>query len=253
MRQRYWLWSVLFAILLSACVSDGFNRGSVSAEEVARSNLELGREYYRRGQYEVALERLRKATAAQPQDSRIHAMLALTYAQLGDVSQSRYYHRRALQYVEPDSGEFGEISNNYGVFLCENTDYADAEEYFIQAAQSRRYSTPHLAYENAGYCAEKAGSPQKAISYYSQALELKPDLARSLLAMVRLNIAQQKYDAANTFLQRLTPAQADSAEGLWLAARIAKGQGDLPRAREIEQRLKSQFPTSPWAVQLAQP
>ncbi|MDH5301076.1 MAG: type IV pilus biogenesis/stability protein PilW [Gammaproteobacteria bacterium] len=252
MKIRFGLVGALAIMALAGCASLG-QSGAVSPDEVARTNLDEAGKYYRLGQYDVALDKLRKAAAAKPQDSQIHELLATTYARVGDLKQAEYYYRKALQYVPRESAEFGEYSNNYGVFLCNKTDYSDAESYFVQAVANPWYRTPQLAYENAGNCAERAGADDKAKELYAKALALQPDMPQSLLALARMSVDQQDYAAAADYLQRYDQKQPANAESVWLAARVAKARGELARAEKMEQRLKSQFPASPWAIQLAQP
>ena len=51
---------------------------------------------------------------------------------------------------------------NYGSFLCAQRRFEEGERRFMQALKNSLYTTPEIAYLNAGLCAKGAGALDKA-------------------------------------------------------------------------------------------
>jgi type IV pilus assembly protein PilF len=247
MKQRLVL-VVILLTLLSACASTTFNPAKKTPHEVSKSYLFKGQQALVAGDLQLALQNLRKAVAADPQHSRAHAALALAYTQLEEHQQAANYYRRALQYVDVTSADYGQISNDYGEFLCGITDYADAEPYFLQAVRSDAYAEPQLAYENAGRCAERAGWFGRAKSYYQEALVLDGNMPTALLGMARLSLSKDDFMGARAFLKRATDLQKVSAESLYISVQLAHKVGENSLAKQLTQDLLHRFPASEQAT-----
>ena len=68
-----------------------------------------------------------------------------------------------------------DVLNNYGTFLCRNSNYSEADEMFRRAVVQPRYLRMDDSYENAGICARQAGQKEKALEYYRLALGYNPN------------------------------------------------------------------------------
>ena len=105
-------------LTLSACAASqqDSNANADVARKTAEINTSLGSEYMSRGQYEVALEKLKKAVRADPKYAPAHTVLAVLYEQIGETGLAGDHYRKAVE-ASPSNGD---VNNNYGVFLCQS-------------------------------------------------------------------------------------------------------------------------------------
>lgn len=238
---------ISFLVLqIAACVPVETLEDESAARQAAETNTELGRQYMTRGDYEIALDKLKRAIAHDKTYAPAHTVLAYLYEYVGDADQAGHEYREALKYDPRD----GSVNNNYGAFLCSTGKWEEAEEYFAAALDDPFYDTPGLALSNAGTCALDAGELDKAERYLRQSIEYDDNLAASLLALSRLNFQQGQSLSARAFLQRYETT-ADHTEGsLLVAYQIERELGDEQAATEYRRQLIQQFPNSEAAQSL---
>ena len=233
-------------LLTAACVPVETIEDESAARQAAETNTELGRQYMARGDYEIALDKLKRAIAHDRTYAPAHTVLAYLYEYIGDADQARHEYREALKYDPRD----GAVNNNYGAFLCSTGNWGEAEEYFEKALDDPFYDTPGLALSNAGTCALNAGQLDKAERFLRQSLEYDGNLAASLLALSRLNFEQGEYLSARAFLQRYESTAEHTEGSLLVAYRIERELGDNRAATEYRRELIQQFPDSEAAQSL---
>jgi len=238
---------LLAAALLCACASSSSEIGEDSpVNKTARVNTQLGQEYMNRGQYEVALDKLKKAIKADPNYAPAHTVVAVLYERLDEQDLARRHYAEAVK-VAPDNGD---ANNNYGAFLCRNGEASRAEPYFTQALDDPFYRTPEVAMANAGLCMLQAGDVDKAESYLRQSLAYDDDFPEALLGLSKVNFSKGDYLRARAFLQRYESSAAMTADSLMLGYRI-ETQLDNPRnAKQHADKLLEQFPKSAEAAQV---
>ena len=233
--------------LLAACAgSDTRSEDDESIRQQSELNTQLGREYMRRGQYEIALEKLKKAVSADPGYAPAHTVLAVLYEQIGEAELAGQHYRRAVEAAPAN----GDVNNNYGAFLCHSGQAGQAESYFLKAASDPFYRTPAVAYANAGSCLLQSGNLDKAESYLRQSLEYDAKFPDALLAMAHVNHLLGNYFRARAFLQRYEDFGPDTAASLALGSQIETGLSNADGAREYLERLFSGFPESPQATDM---
>ena len=234
--------SMLVLVLgMAACASTAEQpQKSDEARKAAEINTSLGREYMSRGQDEVALEKLKKAIAADPDYAPGHTMIAVLYEQIGELELAGRHYEKAVK-ASPANGD---VNNNYGVFLCNEGRYSESERYFLQAVKDPFYSTPEVAYANAGSCFIQDGRLDKAERYLRQSLEYDGEFPDALLAMSSLEFRNADFLGARAFLQRYEATGTETAEGLALGMRIEEQLGDMASATAYRNRLLSRFPDS---------
>lgn len=243
-------WLVLSALLagLAACGTSPIKEPDSPVRKAAKSNVELGLGYLRRGDNKNALERLLRAVELDPGYAGAHHGLALAYQQFGQLDLAGKYFRRALRLDRHDSN----LNNNYGAYLCQKGDYDGAEEYFVKAAEDPTYTTPGRAWENAGLCLVKGGKFKEAEKYLRSALKLVPDLPLALAAMAKVSFHNRNYMSARAYLQRYQAQRQLDAEMLWLAVRTERELGDGKAAHRNAMALRERFPNSQEAKLLLQ-
>jgi len=230
---------------VAACSSSPTQDPEATAARLAEINLQLGVAYMQEGKYPFAVEKLRKAVKADSNSVDAHLALAVTYDRLGENDAADIHFQEALR-LAPDHAP---AHTNYGSFLCRLDRVPEAEQHFQQAASTRGYESPEVAYTNAGLCMSRHGAPEKADAYLRQALEARPDFAPALLTLAEMSYAQGRYPAARTYLQSYHNVAEPSAQTLALAARIERQLGDRAAAAKYTQLLRTRYPDAPEAME----
>jgi type IV pilus assembly protein PilF len=240
--------SIVISISIAACASTG-RQGEEDETRLkqAQVNTALGQEYMDRGQYEIALDKLKKALGFNPGYAPAHTVLAVLYEQLGEAELAKRHYLGAVQAAPAN----GDVNNNYGVYLCKSGDAPAAEKYFIKATEDPFYRTPAVALANAGSCFIQGGHLDKAEKYLRQSLEYDAEFADALLAMANVNLLRAEHFQARAFLQRFEGVSPVTPESLVLGWRIETGRQNEKNARDYRERLMNEFPGSPQAKELS--
>lgn len=241
--------------LLSACAGGPGAGGSVqelktasdqtSAEKRGMIRLQLAVDYYQAGKYEIALDEVKRAIAADPDNAQAYGFRALVYTAMGENALADENYRRALRLAprNPD------LSNNYGLFLCEaGGKPAEAMGYFETALKDPHYASPVKAMVNAGNCSLKMKNIDAAERYLLDALRYDPALPAVSAGLARVYFERRDYQRAGFFINRLTEtAKLDtlSADVLWLAIRVKRKLGDRAMEASLTAQLAKRFPGSP--------
>lgn len=250
---------VLFAGLLAGCVTTTevpLPGSEPDLDEAAKLNTQLGIDYMRKGQLDLALEKLKKALEQDPDLATAHSSIAFVYARRGDNKLAEEHYREALD----ENSEDPFTLNNFGVFLCGQNETEDAEEYFLKAARTKDYGTPEAAWTNAGVClrreikpAVRAQQSARAEQYFREALRLNPQFPDALAQMAQLTHEAGDYLRARAFLQRYESVARATPQSLMIGARNERQLGDMQSARAYERRLKNEFPASTETRELLNP
>lgn len=232
---------VVLVTLLGACSG----MPSRETRDAARVNTQLGLSYAQRGQFDAALDKLKRAVRQDPQLGSAHAGIAYVYQNLGDPQRAEFHYRKALGFSSDDPA----LKNNFGVFLCSRNRISEAEPYFLEAARDSRYATPAAALTNAGRCLLSL-QPERAEQHLRKALQIEPDYREALGLMAQLSYEQSDYLRTRAFLQRYGLGSGATPELLYIAARAEAALGDRGAADALEQRLQREFPDSEQAVLL---
>lgn len=236
----------LSALLLQGCVSTGSSERLTRGEDAAVANMNLGAGYLRQGRYDLAIERLQRALKQDPRLAEAHTTIALAYDRIGSKEDAEQHYKRATQ-LEPNNAA---SANAYAVFLCRENRWKDAAPYFRRAADNPTYSTPEVAYTNAGVCARDAGEVDKAEENFRAALTRDPTFADALAGMIELSYDQKKYLQARAFMQRYLDVQQPTAPLLWMCFNIEQELDNQPAAQRCAEQLRTRFPQSPEVAQL---
>jgi type IV pilus assembly protein PilF len=239
--------SILLCMFLVACGSTQEKKGEKSeGRKAAETNTALGRQYLDRGQYEVSLEKLKRAVAFDPSYAPAHTLLGVLYETLGQNDKAGEEYKLAVRH-DPDDGD---VNNNYAVYLCGANKYKEAEKHFEVAMNDPFYTTKWVAYGNAGLCALRNNDLDKAEIYLRQSLEYDNDYASALLPMAQLSYRKQDYLRARAFLQRYESVGEINSESLYFGYLIEVELGDEKAASQYRNNLMDQFPGSAEAAQL---
>lgn len=239
---------LVLILFLAACASTGSNtEPDNSSRKAAETNTSLGQAYMDRGQYEIALDKLKRAIAHDKTYAPAHTVLGLLYERIGEPDLAGEQYREAVKY-DPKGGD---VNNNYGAYLCHYDQGREAEAYFLTAIKDPFYQTPWLAYGNAGSCSLQLGDLDKAESYLRQSLEFNKEFAPALLSMADVSYQKGFNLRARAFLQRFEAVGVMNEESLLLGYRIESALGDSRSANRYRQEFIERYPNSPEASQLA--
>jgi type IV pilus assembly protein PilF len=235
------------SVALTACSSSP-KKFEEHRDTSADINAKLGLNYMQQGDYDVALEKLKRALDQDPNSVAAHHYIAELYKMLNNNELAEEHYKKALRLDGNDPA----IQNNYGVFLCDRKRYDEAEKHFLLATKISSYRHPDEAYENAGLCALRIPDAKRAETYFRQALEINPLLPNALYQMALLNLNAQQYLPARGFLQRYESFAPAESKTLWLGFRIERALGNTAEAERYAQDLRTKFPRSEEAGALQQ-
>ncbi len=239
-----WLVLVAVVFLISGCASqqnqDPDSDDVSNKRKAAISNTSLGLEYMKRGQYEVAMGKLKKAIREDPTYAPGHTVIGALYERIGEQELAGKHYKKAYE-ADPKNGD---VNNNYGVYLCQTGKEKLATEHFLKALDDPFYSSPSIALSNAGSCALGNDNYTMAEEYLRRALKIEPDLPDALMNMSRLYFEQNNYLSARAFMQRYEAASTHRAETLLLAYKIEIASNNSRTANTYKLMLENSFPES---------
>lgn len=236
---------------LSACVTSSPNdapKNRPNLIEAAQINTQLGVGYLRAGDLSLAQEKLQRALEQNPDYAGAHSALGLLYERRGDNEAAEREHRRALSLDSENSG----LRNNLGVFLCGHGKPEEGLRYLKQAATDLTYSTPEVAWTNAGLCARTIGRDNDAETAFAEALRDNPSFTDALLNMAKLSIDRGDAARARQYLKRYEALAVSTPESLSVGARTEQRLGNTQSARDYETALLQKYPNSEQARQFVQ-
>lgn len=216
----------------------GDTRAQESRQRRQNSDIlvELGRRYYERGEYELALERLQGALNVDPRSPNAHSMLAILYETINSPERAGEHYRRSVQYA-PDSGD---VLNNYGNWLCRQGQFEEAQRHFRKALADPFYRSPDDAAANAGNCALAAGDIATAESFFTRVLQSQPTYVPALLGMADVAFKKQEFMRARAFMQRAEAQGPLGESALRTAVQIEEHLGDNRSAEAYRAQLQQQ-------------
>ena len=233
-------------IALTGCVSEtqpGAFSSEFDQQEAAKTRVSLGLTYLKNGNYSQAKQNLDKALAFAPRLAETHYGLAYYYQVVGESERADESYQTAMSLAPRDAN----IANSYGAFLCQDGRYDEAKRFFMQAVNAKQYANSAETYENMALCAQSQGEGEDAIEYLNSALKHQPGRAKTLFILTEMYVATEQYGLAAETLRRYEKVARVSADSLWMAIEIAKGQGDLRAANGYGDMLLRMYPNSPLA------
>lgn len=234
--------------LISACASQqpGNSNQQDNKRKAAEFNTSLGLEYMNRGQFEVALGKLKKAVMEDPTYAPAHTVLAVLYERIGEMELAGTHYHKAYA-ADPEDGD---VNNNFGVYLCQTNQQNQAIEHLLKALDDPFYSSPAVALTNAGSCALGQGHLTQADDYLRRALKIEPEFPDALINMARLNFEEQNYLISRAFMQRYEAVASHGAVSLLLAYKLETAAGDGKVAKKYKLALETNFSDSEQAAEV---
>jgi len=224
--------------------SESDNRLSLDSppdyHQAALINVELGLSYLGQGQVARAKTKLVHAIELAPKAPETHAALGHFLEMIGEFKDSEREYKKAVSL-----GHNGSAYNNYGTFLCRRARFEEADKAFNRAIEDKGYARTAEVYENAGLCALKWPSDEKAAEYFNIAITRDPQRTSALLALVELDIKNGNILHAGELLDRYKKIAAPSARSVWLSIQVAKKSNNNNTVAKEVLTLKNLFEDSP--------
>lgn len=202
----------------------------VNLSKAASFNVQLGLGYLKQGDRPRAKKKLLTALEQQPDSADVNATLAYYFEQTKELEQAKKFYHKAITLSQNGGAQL----NNYGAFLCRQGDYKNAETYFLKAVKDQNYVHTSGAYENAGLCAMAIPDHDKAILYFTKALNQDPSRKESLYELVKLQSKIAHDKEALELLQKHADLVLNDKVMLALAKDIANRTGQYTLAAEYE-------------------
>ncbi|MEZ8825897.1 type IV pilus biogenesis/stability protein PilW [Vibrio amylolyticus] len=191
--------SALSLTTLLGCVTvteGGAPASNATSIEKAETRVALGLGYLEKGNMIKARENLESALEHAPNYYRTQLSMAHYYDEVGETQSAKEMYQRAVN-RNPKNGD---VLNNYGTFLCKQSDFSQADYYFNQAIKQPTYYRTSDSYENAAFCALKAGNNKLAETYFKRTLDHDPYRSRALFQLAKLEIEREEFTQARVRL-----------------------------------------------------
>ncbi|CAK0752590.1 type IV pilus assembly protein PilF [Gammaproteobacteria bacterium] len=245
-RGRLISW-LMWMVVLTACQRAPVKPDNVptvsgsDAPSPADVYVQLGGEYLRKGDLQVAFQNLQKALSLDSGNAQAHNTIGLLYERMGNPPQAEEHFRQAVSIKPGDSY----IHNAYGSFLCAQQRFEEADREFRLALDNPLYNTPWVPLTNAGLCTRRSGDPARAEGYLRRALSLNPNIPQAIAGMANVQFDQGNPMATRGYILRYLAAYPPTPDILWLAIRTERKLGDHKAAAQYQQTLLARFPDAP--------
>jgi type IV pilus assembly protein PilF len=212
------------------------------ADRLYNTRMELAGAYLSRGQATDALDQVKMALQAKPENPAAYGLRGLIYATLGQPDMADESFRHAMQLAPHD----GDLKHNYGWFLCQQRRYADADAQFVLTIAEPSYRAVPRTLLVQGICQARAGKSQDAERTLSHAYELDPTSPAIAVNLTEVLYRSGQYERARFYIRRVNTKQdLANAQTLWLAARIEHKLGQDVQVQALGAQLRDRFPQSP--------
>ena len=235
-------------VSLSGCVTQTYQNNKepvvvndATQNEIAMTRISLGLGYLKVGNTKQAKINLEKAKRFAPNLVAVYTSFAHYYETVGEPEQATQAYKKALSLDSDDA----DTLNNYGVFLCRQEKYDEAEKQFLKAISIPSYILVADSYENLALCQVKARKFDKAEHYLEKAIQHNPSSASALLQMTQLQYAKSDYVKAQGYFTRYEKAtRRFTPDALALAYKIYQKQFKRQVAKNYGAMLINMFASS---------
>ena len=216
-----------------------------NADRLSNTRMELAAAYLGRNQPTDALDQVKQALQAKPENPAAYGLRGLIYGALGDNDKADESFHKALQLAPHD----GDLMHNYGWFLCQTRHYPESYAEFQAALDEPTYRSASRTMLAKGICQVRAGTPVEAEKTLSRAYELDPASPAIAFNLAEVLYRNGQYDRARFYIRRINNKQEmASAQTVWLAARIEHKLGQEDQVNAMGAQLRNRFGNSPEAL-----
>lgn len=237
------------AMLLSACSSSKFSDSLDDEKTVSESpeiqrrvsiRMQLAVDYFKEGQYKLALEEIRIVIALSPKLVNAYSLRALIQMEMNDPQRAEENFLYALK-LDPANSE---IRNNYAWFLCQNAREKQALTLYDKILLDRSYPTPLKAMLSAGVCSLRMKDIASAEKYFLMAFQEDPNNPSVNANLAKVYYDKAQYEQARPYIQRVLKEEIFAADVLWIAIKIDHKLGDQASVNGLATQLRRRHPNS---------
>lgn len=241
------------AAMLTGCASGGADSRRVAEPPIeappkadvprlAQARLELAAAYFGRGQNATALDEVRAALQADPNQPAAYSLRGLIQAAMGDSGPAEQSFLQGLRL----SGRDADILHNYAWFLCQERRYAEADQQFAAAVQVPGYRDAARTLMVQGVCQARAQRWAEAERTLGRAYELDPSNPSTGVNFAEVLHRRGEDERARFYIRRVNQVEDQvTAQTLWLALRIERSLGQAAQVAQLGQQLRNRFPQAP--------
>jgi len=239
MRTVLHVTSLLFLLIVSGCATK-VEKKDFDPEKASVAFAELGTAYLAKGDYKIAMTKLKKALVYDDENVNANHYIAELYRRLEQNELADVHFKKAMYLDEKDPA----IKNNYGIFLCGIGSHKEGIMLLNKVLADPLYSNKGQVYENMGLCAEKQGNIRHTEKYFETALKFNNRLPSALLGLAQINFDKGNIKKASDYLKKHHKIAKPTSKSLWLELLIARKKGLKGLAGSLAIKLKQYFPDS---------
>jgi Tfp pilus assembly protein PilF len=238
---------IALALLASSC-GPAANPDAITAgtrEEQMAAFTELGKARLLQEDLAGALSELSKAEAINPRNIDTLTLLGFTYYKRQEFDKAIEYFNRALE-VDPSRSE---VRNNLGLVYLEMKAYAQARREFEASFSNPTYARSYLAQYNLGLVEEAEGDSAKAEAIYRRVMAISPQYSPPYYRMGRIMSARGQHRDAADYLLNAVRLNPDYVEAYWALAETYERLGLIDEAAESYGKVINLAPNTPLAME----
>ncbi len=237
---------LLLSVVLTGCITTNTQESKKwEPEDRARVQVDLGMNYLKLNNYDVARESFENALRIYPRYDRAHHAMGLLYAQTQKTELAMQSFDKAVR-INPKNYI---AVNDYGTYLCHNGRIDEGLEQLKRVQSSPANDVLTTTFLGLGLCYHARRSDEFAKQFLRKSLETAPQLAQALLPLAEIYFREQDLLRARGFIERFFATGSINSRSLWLAARIEMQLGDRGTAELYITELRKRYPGSPLIIE----
>jgi type IV pilus assembly protein PilF len=206
----------------------------------ARIRLELAVGYYNNGQTKIALDELKQSISADPSMFEAYNLRGLIYMRLDDQALAEESFRKALA-INPKAAT---VQHNYGWMLCQQSRFAEAQQYFGNALANPAYGDRAKTWMTQGLCQLKNNQRVEAEASLLRSYELDAGNPITGYNLALMMYDRKEFVRAQFHVRRINNSELANAESLWLGIKVERQMENRDAMAQLGGQLKKRYPQS---------
>lgn len=212
---------------------------NVDLKEASALNVELGISYMAQGDLPRAKRKIVHALELNENSAEANAAMAYFMETTGEAKKAEEYYLNAIRFAVKNQGAH---FNNYGIFLCSQKRYKEAQSIFSRGINDKKYFDTARIYENAGICALENKDLAKAREFLETAILKAPKSSKNAyLSMANVSLGENKPYEAMHYLKRFEKINEPTAKSTLSFIQVAEKIKDNTLMKQKENLLKEHF------------